>query len=74
MRIDMIMLNETNCKWSTITIDKTWNVFMSASKDVSTNTSDSKEHALNQNEYLPGGKVTTVFGKLSSHIVETSKH
>ena len=54
MSIDMIMLNETNCKWHTRTIEKLRNNLTRVSKDVSINASDSKEHELAKNNDFPG--------------------
>ena len=50
MSIDMIMLNETNCKWNTRTIKKLRNKLTRVSKDVKINASDSKEHELTKND------------------------
>ena len=55
MSIDVMMLNETNCKWNTRTIENLRNKLTRVSKDVSINTSDSEERELTKNDYLPGG-------------------
>ena len=46
---------------------------MSISKDLNVNHSDSEEHELTPNTYLPGGTLITIFGSLSSYVVEASK-
>ena len=73
LSIDMIMLSETNYKCNTRKIDKTRNKFMRTSKDVIISTSDRKDHELTQNDYLPSGTLITVFRKLFSCAVQTSK-
>ena len=47
--------------------------FSRVSKDVNMNISDSKELELTKNDYLPGGTLTSAFGKISRHIVESAK-
>ena len=61
------------CKWNTSAVYMMQRKFMSVRKDLNTNHSYSKEHALTPNNYVPGGALTTEFGSLSSHVVETSK-
>ena len=58
MSIDMIILNEKNCKWNTRTIENL--------KDINMSTSDSKEHELTKNDCLTGGKLTS---NLGNHLV-----
>ena len=71
--IDTIIINETNYKWISSTIDNTWNEFVSASNDVSTSTSDRKYNYLTQNYYLSSVTLATTFGIFSIYVVETSK-
>ena len=44
-------------------------MFMSVSKDLSMNYTDSKEHELTPNKYFPVGTLTNVFVILSSYVV-----
>ena len=73
MSIDVIIINETNCKWNNVTIEKLRNKLTRVSKDVRINTSNGKEHELTKNDYLPGGTLIVTIGKLSSCIVESTK-
>ena len=69
----MMMLNEKNCKWKTITIEILRRQVSRVSKDINMSTSDSNEYDLINNDYLPGSTLTSAFGKLSSFIVESTK-
>ena len=73
MNVNMTLLNRKNFNWSTMKVDKKQRKFISASKHLRMNHLDGKEHELTPNNYLPGGTLTTMFGNLSSYVVETSK-
>ena len=73
MSIGMIILNETNCKWNTRSIEKLQNKLNRVSKDVNVSTSYSKQHELTNNYYFPGVTLTATIGKLSSYVVDSTK-
>ena len=73
MSMHMTMLNEINYERNARKINNLRKNLGRVSKDVNINTSESKECDLTNNEYLPGGTLTSTLGKLSSHVVESTK-
>ena len=62
MSIEMIMLNETNCKRSTKTKEKLRKNLGGVNEDVNMTTFDGKEQEITKNDYLSGAHYWQKFG------------
>ena len=57
-QIDILMLNETNIKWTPRNVDKIENILKQTNREVKVIASDSSMWSLTDNNYLPGGLLT----------------
>jgi len=71
--LDVLLLNETNRRWSSSQLNQVKRLFKSISKNVQLHKSDSGENARASSGYLPGGTLTMLTGKSAGMTVE-SKH
>ena len=66
--IDVIMMNETNTKWTTVNISKMERWMRSISRGAQIFTADSKEWSSTNNDYLPGGIMTVLLERCGPYI------
>ena len=74
MGIDVLLLNETNTKWNYMNQDKITRRLKVLGREINIKTSDSGRWELTKKEWLPGGALTAVRGRIASLVVDDATH
>ena len=67
-KVDIVMISETNCKWKTRTKDLMSSKMKTLGKETRYSCADSKAHKTTNSEWLQGGLMSVMTGKMSSLI------
>ena len=72
-QIDVVLLNEKNTKWNAMNEERMERTLKKIGREVKMITTDSKEWNMTPKYCLPGGLMSTFFGKCKSSIQEVKK-
>ena len=74
MQIDILLLNETNMKWTQMNQDWIIRRLKALSREINVKTADSGRWELTKKEWLPEGVLTAVKGKISFLVEDEATH